>query len=187
MANKDKLEKEINVLEKHLKSLKSPVVFCHNDLLLKNIILNKSKKSVTFIDFEYADFNYQAFDIGNHFCEFAGVDTFDGTLYPEKEFQVQWIRNYLITWYNLNNTSYSMLENSDLDQKVDELYVHVNKFSLASHLLWSLWAFLQAEHSSLNFNYFGYACQRIQEYYSKKDDFLSMEVLPKNEPQDHYF
>lgn len=28
---------------------------------------------VRFIDYEYADFNYQAFDIGNHFNEFAGA------------------------------------------------------------------------------------------------------------------
>ena len=28
---------------------------------------------VRFIDYEYADFNYQAFDIGNHFNEFAGT------------------------------------------------------------------------------------------------------------------
>ena len=27
---------------------------------------------VKFIDYEYADYNYQAFDIGNHFNEFAG-------------------------------------------------------------------------------------------------------------------
>lgn len=28
--------------------------------------------AVKFIDYEYADFNYQAYDIGNHFNEFAG-------------------------------------------------------------------------------------------------------------------
>lgn len=28
--------------------------------------------TVKFIDYEYADYNYQAFDIGNHFNEFAG-------------------------------------------------------------------------------------------------------------------
>lgn len=27
---------------------------------------------VHFIDYEYAGYNYQAFDIGNHFNEFAG-------------------------------------------------------------------------------------------------------------------
>lgn len=30
------------------------------------------KESVHFIDFEYCGFNHAAFDIGNHFCEFAG-------------------------------------------------------------------------------------------------------------------
>lgn len=28
--------------------------------------------NVKFIDYEYAGYNYQAFDIGNHFNEFAG-------------------------------------------------------------------------------------------------------------------
>ena len=27
---------------------------------------------IRFIDYEYASFNYQAFDIANHFAEFAG-------------------------------------------------------------------------------------------------------------------
>lgn len=27
---------------------------------------------VRFIDYEYSSYNYQAFDIGNHFNEFAG-------------------------------------------------------------------------------------------------------------------
>lgn len=50
----------------------SPIVFCHNDLLLANIIYNAEKNTVTFIDYEYSNYNYQAFDIGNHFAEFAG-------------------------------------------------------------------------------------------------------------------
>jgi len=29
-------------------------------------------EKVSFIDFEYVGYNYQAFDIGNHFCEYAG-------------------------------------------------------------------------------------------------------------------
>lgn len=28
---------------------------------------------VRFIDYEYSSYNYQAFDIGNHFNEFAGL------------------------------------------------------------------------------------------------------------------
>lgn len=48
------------------------MVFAHNDLLLGNVIYDSSKNCVTFIDYEYADMNYQPFDIGNHFAEFQG-------------------------------------------------------------------------------------------------------------------
>lgn len=36
-----------------------------------------------FIDYEYADYNYQAFDIGNHFNEFAGGYVFSLFSQPE--------------------------------------------------------------------------------------------------------
>jgi ethanolamine kinase len=73
---KNKLEEEYAVLKAELCSLGSPVVFCHNDLLLANIIYNTKKRTVTFIDYEYSSYNYQAFDIGNHFAEFAGKNYF---------------------------------------------------------------------------------------------------------------
>lgn len=31
--------------------------------------------AINFIDYEYADYNFQAFDIGDHFCEYAGKTT----------------------------------------------------------------------------------------------------------------
>jgi len=49
-----------------------PIAFCHNDLLLGNIIYNNKTSKVSFIDFEYAMPNYVAFDVANHFNEFAG-------------------------------------------------------------------------------------------------------------------
>ncbi|XP_050620020.1 ethanolamine kinase 2 isoform X3 [Macaca thibetana thibetana] len=66
------LEQELAWLKEHLSQLESPVVFCHNDLLCKNIIYDSIKGHMRFIDYEYAGYNYQAFDIGNHFNEFAG-------------------------------------------------------------------------------------------------------------------
>lgn len=47
-------------------------MFAHNDLLLGNVIYNEGEGTVSFIDFEYANYNYQAFDIANHFNEYAG-------------------------------------------------------------------------------------------------------------------
>lgn len=67
------LEQEMVWMKEHLSTLGSPVVLCHNDLLCKNIIHNNKEGHVRFIDYEYSSYNYQAFDIGNHFNEFAGL------------------------------------------------------------------------------------------------------------------
>ncbi len=47
------------------------------------------------IDLEYAGPNYLAFEIANHFCEFAGVHDIDFSLYPTEEVQKFWITAYL--------------------------------------------------------------------------------------------
>ena len=41
------LERELAWLKEHLPQLDSPVVFCHNDLLCKNIIYDSSKGTVS--------------------------------------------------------------------------------------------------------------------------------------------
>nr|XP_011745025.1 ethanolamine kinase 2 isoform X1 [Macaca nemestrina] len=46
------LEQELAWLKEHLSQLESPVVFCHNDLLCKNIIYDSIKGHVRFIDYE---------------------------------------------------------------------------------------------------------------------------------------
>lgn len=66
------LKEEYNFLYKKFSKSGSPVVYAHNDLLIGNILYDEKKNSVTFIDFEYTAYNYQAFDIANHFAEFAG-------------------------------------------------------------------------------------------------------------------
>lgn len=42
-------------------------------LLLKNSIFVSRVGDVQFIDYEYSGYNYLAYDIGNHFNEFAGM------------------------------------------------------------------------------------------------------------------
>lgn len=66
------LKQEYEALKKELINLNNEVVFAHNDLLLGNVLYNEKEMSVTFIDFEYTGYNYQAYDIANHFAEFAG-------------------------------------------------------------------------------------------------------------------
>ncbi|CAB0017013.1 unnamed protein product [Nesidiocoris tenuis] len=74
-----------------LVGIKSPVVFCHNDLQEGNILLREransdldltngndvtengnvrmTSDSLVVIDFEYCSYNYRGFDFANHFCE----------------------------------------------------------------------------------------------------------------------
>ncbi|XP_054723170.1 ethanolamine kinase 1-like [Uloborus diversus] len=171
IPSREELEAEVETLKEHLVPLDSPVVFSHNDLLLKNVIYNKEKHEVTFIDYEYADYNYQALDIGNHFCEFAGVDNFDPQLYPDKEFQLVWLREYLEAWRQSEPIT---------DRDVERLYVQVNKFALAAHLFWGVWALIQSAHSTLDFDFLGYAKERLDEYFARKDEFLSLELDPES-------
>uniref|UniRef100_A0A915KPI0 ethanolamine kinase n=1 Tax=Romanomermis culicivorax TaxID=13658 RepID=A0A915KPI0_ROMCU len=77
-VSKADIELEVVFIEAAFERLKSPVVFCHNDLLLNNIIYNNNE--IGFIDFEYAGPNFQSFDIANHFAEFAGFASILGNL-----------------------------------------------------------------------------------------------------------
>ena len=127
---------------------------------------------MSFIDFEYADYNYQAFDIANHFCEFAGVDTFNPSLYPNKEFQIRWLRHYLEALFALKGRPLltASIEKPSTEKEVENLYNQVNQFSMAAHLYWGLWAVVQSEHSTINFDFLGYAIQRLRYYYKRKEE-----------------
>ncbi|KAG8226117.1 hypothetical protein J437_LFUL006747 [Ladona fulva] len=163
IPSKEALHNEWAMLQKELQGIGSPVVFCHNDLLLGNVIYKDNK--VTFIDYEYADYNYQAFDIGNHFNEFAGVDTVDYSLYPSREFQMAWLCIYLEAFkenypIKKNNICQHCMKEGEYcdsvcEREVNELYIQVNKFSLASNLFWGIWALIQAEHSTIDFDFLG--------------------------------
>ncbi|CAK8691922.1 unnamed protein product [Clavelina lepadiformis] len=167
------LRKEVDELESCLTNLNSPIVFCHNDILLHNVIYNEHTEKISFIDYEYAGFNYQAYDIGNHFCEFAGIDDVDYNLYPGKDFQLKWLRHYLNAWYQYNFPD-GCTDTSQMDDKVDILYKQVNKFALASHLTWGIWALVQAKYSTIDFDYKEYSKLRLDEYHRRKDDFLTL-------------
>ncbi|KAL1275804.1 hypothetical protein QQF64_035427 [Cirrhinus molitorella] len=165
------LSDEMIWLQQNLSKLGSPVVLCHNDLLCKNIIYNQQEGNVKFIDYEYAGYNYQAFDIGNHFNEFAGLNEVDYTLYPGRELQLQWLRAYLEAYkeYKSQGTQVSNTE-------VEVLYVQVNRFALASHFFWGLWALIQAQYSTIDFDFLGYAVLRFSQYFKMKPVVMSLHL-----------
>lgn len=163
---KEMIRREVDELEGHLVELNSPTVFCHNDLLPGNIIYDKDTNKVSFVDFEYSFPNYQAFDIGNFFCEFAGMNSIDYNLYPSEDFQKEWLSEYLRS-----------LKGGEIDQKeLQLLYVQVNKFALASHIFWAIWGIVQSHHSTIDYNYLEFAQIRLTEYQRRKQEFLQLKV-----------
>ena len=161
---------EIDELRVVLEKLGSPIVFCHNDLLLANIVVQQPANRIQFIDYEYGDFNYQAFDIADHFCEFAGLDPQNmdyAKLYPDKEFQTKWLRIYLEKFFENENREVS-------SEEVESLYKIVNKFALLVRLFWGTWALVQEDISEIDFDFLGYAILIFDEYKRRKDEFLNL-------------
>jgi len=135
--------------------------FCHNDLLGPNIICNKQTE-IQFIDYEYANYNYRAFDIANHFNEWAGYEL-DYSHYPNKEEQYQFFKCYLKA-YKIEAT----------EQDLRQLYVEVNNFALASHFFWAIWALVQAKISDIEFDFLQYGIDRLKEYFRTKDERFNL-------------
>ncbi|KAK5901783.1 hypothetical protein CesoFtcFv8_007108 [Champsocephalus esox] len=166
------LSAEMESLKRHLSQIDSPTVLCHNDLLTKNIIYDHKEGMVKFIDYEYADYNYQAFDIGNHFNEFAGVSDVNYSRYPSRELQRDWLTAYLQSYNHSTGREVTVTE-----AEVTKLYVQVCKFSLASNFFWGVWAILQSRFSSIDFDFERYATARLNYYFEKKEEYFGLQII----------
>ena len=155
--------------------LNLPIVLCHNDLLLANILYDKSADKLTFMDFEYSTHNFNCYDIGNHFAEYAGLSEIDYSRYPDKDYQMNWLRNYLERMYFLQNKDVNTITPAELHT----LYVGVNLSALAAHLYWTLWSVYQASNSTTEFDFLAFGKLRVEEYFSKKDAFFALESIHK--------
>jgi len=111
--------------------------------------------TIQLIDFEYGTMNFVAFDLANHFNEWAG-GTDDGvpdySLLPSKEARKEFVAEYVNT------------RGGDMD--VDHLLEEVDRFMWANNIYWGLWAVNQAAAEGCNdFDYLLYAENRFNQYY----------------------
>ena len=154
--------------------------FCHNDLLASNIMMlttfqdcqNDEKQPLVleglrFIDFEYGGINYYAYDIANHFNEYAGGtaaeddSTPDYGRCPSEQEQKAFLKAYADE-YNASK----MGQSNARPITAEELGALVDGFSLANHLVWGLWGVLQAatEGCEDGLDYMHYAKCRFDRY-----------------------
>nr|CAD7455200.1 unnamed protein product [Timema tahoe] len=173
------LIQELHWLKKFLKSVNSPVVFCHNDLQEGNILLRNSppnslgtrmngtptkKRSVQMtpkhqrlvvIDFEYCSYNYRGFDFANHMCEWL----YD---YTNEQHPYFWARTdsyptqeqqerFIVSYLRMMQREQETEEVSQ--QEVTKLLAEIRTFTLASHFFWGLWSFVNASVSTIPFDY----------------------------------
>ena len=118
-------------------------VLAHNDLLAGNIMVDESTGAVRFIDYEYSACGYAAFDIANHFCEYAGFDSDFAKHFPDRSARTAFIMAYL-------GPESSPTDAAEFDQAV-------RLFVLVDHLWWGSWAVIQAKNSPIDFDFLRYA------------------------------
>ncbi|XP_021968854.1 probable choline kinase 2 isoform X3 [Helianthus annuus] len=146
----DAIEGEIETLYKCL-AADQHIAFCHNDLQYGNIMIDEDTRSITIIDYEYACYNPFMFDIANHFCEMAA------------DYHTE-------TPHVLDYSKYP--GNQPVNSEVDKMLEEVEKYTLASHLLWGLWGVISEHVNEIDFDYMEYAKQRFQEYWLQKPKLL---------------
>lgn len=161
------------------RATKSSVVVSHCDLLSGNIIipdtpefeelmksapdhlLPLSENPIQFIDYEYMLPAPRAFDIANHFAEWQGFDC-DRSAIPEptssNPVMVAWAKGYL----------------NDSDASSDEIEALIKEIACYYGMpgfYWGVWAMIQSELSSIDFNYAEYSGLRLEEYWMWKESF----------------
>jgi len=136
-------------------------VFCHNDALSGNVLYLSRERRCQLIDFEYGGYNYRAFDVANHFCEYAGFDFDLARFYPTSPMR----RHFLAAYCASSNLA--PLSAADL-AALEQL---TNRFALCAHALWFLWAVLQARHSVIPVDFIDYARKRREGFFAHKKEF----------------
>ena len=59
------------------------------------VLKSYAKINLTLIDYEYCMYNFRAYDIANHFNEYAGFDGDYSRWFPSEEQQIKFINWYL--------------------------------------------------------------------------------------------
>jgi ethanolamine kinase len=143
------------------------LVFAHCDLLSANIIMHKddtagtSAPTVSFIDYEYGTPSPAAFDVANHFAEWAGYEC-DYSVLPTQAQRLDFIREYIIAYFELRGEKVDVEEETQLLMREVDLYRGVPGF------YWGIWSMIQATISKIDFDYASYAEERLGEYWAYK-------------------
>ncbi len=139
------------------------MVFAHCDLLCANVIIHREEgktTTVSFIDYEYGTPSPAAFDVANHFAEWAGYDC-DYSAMPSVAQRSAFIHEYIKTYVDLSGET-----DLDIDTETRKLMDEVDAFRGVPGFYWGIWAAIQATISDIDFDYANYSELRLSEYWA---------------------
>jgi thiamine kinase-like enzyme len=222
-------EGEIDALEAAAESEWGPawLALTHNDLQYGNVLISSdglereetslqreennaspaitatkvsSTTTATLIDYEYCTVGDIAFDIANHFCEYAAdyhksekEDMLNWDRLPTPTETTFFCRKYVKALFQNHPSSLLAMklrascgisptkqqpskENglslNLVDTIAEVLVERVQAFMPLSHLTWGVWGLLQSRLSEVEFDYLHYARKRLQQYHETKNNLL---------------
>ncbi|KAF8796491.1 choline/ethanolamine kinase-like [Argiope bruennichi] len=181
----DMYNEEINWLSEEMKKSNSPVVYCHNDLQGGNILLREDSPSdeepkIMLIDFEFGAYNYRGFDLANQFAEWCfDYNTgeypyfeYNSEKFPTKEEQISYIRVYLDQL-----VEEGVLRPESIENEIKVILQEIDLFSMAVHLLWSLWSWKMTFRSCMDFAHREHGKTRLSVFMTLKKKFLSRALV----------
>ncbi|KAF4980950.1 hypothetical protein FZEAL_3145 [Fusarium zealandicum] len=164
----DLLQRELGVVVEKLSQRpglgKNGLVFAHCDLLCANVIIHKDSDvapTVDFIDYEYATPSPAAFDVANHFAEWAGYEC-DYSAVPRQDQRLAFVKEYIKMYFSLTG------EAVNEDDEVRKLMEEVDAYRGVPGFYWGIWSSIQAVISEIDFDYAQYAELRLSEYWAYK-------------------
>ena len=158
-------------------------VLCHCDLLSGNVIVRPHSgtttpkiSDVSFIDYEYTSPGPAAFDLANHFSEWAGFECKYANI-PTRSQRRAFTECYVESYERHTEGFLDAHMNGDADLQgestrkalqasVEQLMRDVDNFKGIPGLYWGIWALIQADISQIDFDYESYAEKRLAEYWS---------------------
>jgi ethanolamine kinase len=120
-----------------------------------------SAPTVSFIDYEYGTPSPAAFDVANHFAEWAGYEC-DHSVLPTRPQRKAFIHEYVAAYFKLRG------ETADLEEEERKLVEEVDIYRGVPGFYWGIWALIQAQISKIDFDYASYAEERLGEYWAYK-------------------
>jgi len=144
----------------------------------KQHYLKQLDEKMVLIDFEYCSYNYRGFDLANHFCEWMYDYShdkfphykFNPQNYPNENQLRHFINEYVKHYYQGEN----YIGPDEEKAVVEKILNEIRYYTLASHLLWTLWSINNAVTTQISFGYWEYGKCRLDSYLAHKNKMLAL-------------